>query len=122
MYRFTRALFSRLLVGLSLRITVNKLMRGVHVESKSMGEVLAIDSTIRHATERVRDYIDVAEGFDGREEIMSSDLSRPSVYTPFLRRFTDEAARDLAETAALYNEVRRAHQASAGRSRISLTR
>lgn len=33
----------------------------------------------------------------------------PSVFTPFLRRFTDERARDLSETIALYNEVRAAH-------------
>ena len=37
---------------------------------------------------------------------MSSDLSRPSVYTPFLRRFTDEPARDLAETIALCHQVK----------------
>jgi hypothetical protein len=43
---------------------------------------------------------------------MSSDFSRPSVYTPFLRRFTDEPARELSETIALYNEVRRAHLSS----------
>ncbi|MEY9748885.1 hypothetical protein ABIF65_008259 [Bradyrhizobium japonicum] len=40
---------------------------------------------------------------------MSSKLPRyipPSPFTPFLRRFTDERARDLSETTALYNEVR----------------
>lgn len=40
---------------------------------------------------------------------MSSSLppfQPPSPYTPFLRRFTDERARDLSETIALYNEVR----------------
>jgi hypothetical protein len=40
---------------------------------------------------------------------VSYDPPRPSVYTPFLRRFTDEPARDLSETIALYDEVRRAH-------------
>lgn len=46
---------------------------------------------------------------------MSSKLpkySRPSPFTPFLRRFTDERARDLAETVALYNEVRTTHVGS----------
>jgi hypothetical protein len=33
----------------------------------------------------------------------------PSVFTPFLRRFTDEPALDLSETIALYHEVQRAH-------------
>jgi hypothetical protein len=36
----------------------------------------------------------------------------PSPFTPFLRRFTDERARDLSETIALYNEVHTAHRAS----------
>lgn len=36
----------------------------------------------------------------------------PSVFTPFLRRFTDERARDLSDTIALYNRVKAAHEAS----------
>lgn len=46
---------------------------------------------------------------------MSSKLppyQPPSPFTPFLRRFTDEAALDLAETRALYNEVRSEYRAS----------
>jgi hypothetical protein len=43
---------------------------------------------------------------------LSSDPLRPSVYTPFLRRFTDEPARDLSETIALYREVARTHRGS----------
>lgn len=38
--------------------------------------------------------------------------SRYSVYTPFLRRFTDEPARELSETITLYREVRHAHENS----------
>lgn len=43
---------------------------------------------------------------------MSSKLPRyvpPSPFTPFIRRFTDERARDLSETIELYDEVRAAH-------------
>ena len=43
---------------------------------------------------------------------MSSEYVPPSVFTPFLRRFTDERARDLTETIELYNQVRSAHFAS----------
>jgi Type IV secretion-system coupling protein DNA-binding domain len=39
-------------------------------------------------------------------------FDRPAVYTPFLRRFTDEPARELSETIQLYNTVRAAHLAS----------
>jgi hypothetical protein len=35
-----------------------------------------------------------------------SDEYKPYVYTPFFRRFTDERARDIAETEALYTSVR----------------
>jgi hypothetical protein len=38
--------------------------------------------------------------------------SEHSVFTPFLRRFTDEAARDVEDTNALYATVRTAHQRS----------
>lgn len=37
---------------------------------------------------------------------------KPSTFTPFLRRFTDERARDLSELRALYREVRALHHAS----------
>lgn len=37
---------------------------------------------------------------------------KPSVFTPFLRRFTDERARDTEETYALYNDVRAHYVAS----------
>lgn len=36
----------------------------------------------------------------------------PSVFTPFWRRFTDERARDLADTIALYHDVTAAYRAS----------
>ena len=41
---------------------------------------------------------------------MPSD--RPSVFTPFFRRFTNEGQRELDETVALYEEVRRAVSSS----------
>ncbi len=40
------------------------------------------------------------------------EFSGPSTFTPFLRRFTDERARDLGDTKALYNRVRSLHHAS----------
>ena len=46
-------------------------------------------------------------------KLLSSDYVPPSVFTPFLRRFTDERAHELSETIALYDEVRTMHFASA---------
>ncbi|HEV2560716.1 MAG TPA: hypothetical protein VGT78_01120 [Rhizomicrobium sp.] len=37
---------------------------------------------------------------------------KPSAFTPFFRRFTDERARDLADLRALYQQVRALHYAS----------
>ncbi len=37
---------------------------------------------------------------------------RPSAFTPFLRRFTDERARDLSELRSLYRQVQALHYAS----------
>src|SRR5437899_11392569 len=48
---------------------------------------------------------------DGRK-LLSSEYQPPSVFTPFLRRFSDEAAHDLRESIALYKEVRSEHARS----------
>lgn len=40
------------------------------------------------------------------------DDFKPSAFTPFLRRFTDERARDLSDTQALYARVRALHRDS----------
>ena len=43
---------------------------------------------------------------------MSKAPPLDSVFTPFIRRFTDERARDLEGLRALYHEVRKMHFAS----------
>jgi hypothetical protein len=53
-----------------LKITVYKLMRGVHVRCKNMNEVLVAKSAIVEAAENLRAYLDVAQSFDGTEEIL----------------------------------------------------
>jgi hypothetical protein len=40
------------------------------------------------------------------------ETSRPSVFTPFMRRFTDERGRDQSDTIEIYQRVRRLHDAS----------
>lgn len=46
------------------------------------------------------------------KKLLKFEPPRPSVYTPFLRRFTDERAHDLAETIALYRRVTARYRAS----------
>jgi hypothetical protein len=52
-----------------LKITVYKLLRGVHVRCKSMGEVLVAKNAIVEAGQNLRTYLDVAQTFDGTEEV-----------------------------------------------------
>ena len=65
-----RAGLSAATAALSLRVTIDSLMSGVHIECKSMDELLAAERAIREAAENLRAYIIVARTFDGREEII----------------------------------------------------
>jgi hypothetical protein len=53
-----------------LKITVYKLMRGVHIRCKDMDEVLVARRSIVEAAENLRTYLDAALSFDGTEEIL----------------------------------------------------
>jgi hypothetical protein len=44
-------------------------MKGVHVECKSMAELLGAEQAIVEAGEKLRVYLDTAATFDGREEV-----------------------------------------------------
>ena len=54
---------------LSLRITVYSLIKGVHVECDSMEELLEAEIAIDQAGQNLRNFLDHAATFDGREEI-----------------------------------------------------
>jgi hypothetical protein len=69
-YRLGRASFSTALAALSLRITVSSLLRGVHIECESMGELLEGEDAIITAARNVKQYLETAATFDGREEIL----------------------------------------------------
>jgi hypothetical protein len=58
------------MASLSLRVTVYSLMKGVHVECKSMIELLGAEEAIADAGKNLRTYLDTAATFDGREEIL----------------------------------------------------
>jgi hypothetical protein len=68
-YRFMLACISLLRMKLALRITVKKLIRGVHVESRSLKEVLDVEKAIIEAAGDLRAYLEVAGEFDGSEMI-----------------------------------------------------
>jgi hypothetical protein len=70
LYRLGRASVSAAMTALSLRITVDSLIQGVHVECKSMDELLAAENAIREAANNLKGYLETAVTFDGREEII----------------------------------------------------
>jgi hypothetical protein len=69
-YRLARAGASAAMASLKLRVTVASLMGGVHVECKSMDELLGAEKAIVEAAENLRAYLDTAETFDGRETVL----------------------------------------------------
>lgn len=58
------------MAALSLRITVTSLISGVHVECKSLEELLGAEKAIQIAATNLKNYIDVAGTFDGKEEVI----------------------------------------------------
>ena len=70
LYRLGRASVSAARAGLSLRVTIWSLLAGVHVECKSMQELLEAENAIVSAAQNLKSYLETATTFDGREEII----------------------------------------------------
>jgi len=64
-----RALLSFLLGFLFIRITLAKLIKGAHVESRSLDKILAAKNAIERSAGDLKAYLEVAETFDGREDL-----------------------------------------------------
>ncbi|KRQ15333.1 hypothetical protein AOQ71_10055 [Bradyrhizobium manausense] len=69
-YRLARAAVSATMAALSLRITVDGLIRGVHVECESMDELIGAEQAVREAATNLKGYLEEAATFNGREEIV----------------------------------------------------
>jgi hypothetical protein len=67
-----RALFSFLFGFLFIRITIAKLARGKLIESKDLVLVLQAKEAIEETARYLKEYLTVAETFDGREELFES--------------------------------------------------
>jgi hypothetical protein len=67
-----RALFSFLFGFLFIRITIAKLARGKLIESKDLILVLQAKEAIEETARYLKEYLTVAETFDGREELFES--------------------------------------------------
>src|SRR5581483_6212393 len=69
-WKLGRAAVSAARASFALRVTVDSLLAGVHVECKSMEELLEAEQAFREAKENLEAHIEVARSFDGREEII----------------------------------------------------
>jgi hypothetical protein len=56
--------------ALSLRVTVNSLMSGVHIECKDMNELLDAEDSIRQAGLNLKNEIATATSFSGQEDVI----------------------------------------------------
>ena len=69
-WQLSRAGVSAARTAMALRITINSLLNGVHVECPTMEELLDAEGHIRGAAHSLKAYIDIAKTFCGAEEIV----------------------------------------------------
>jgi hypothetical protein len=68
-YHIGRAVVSGTISKLSLRVTYNSLIKGVHVESRSMSELSDAEEAILNAARYLKMRIEKGQTFDGREQL-----------------------------------------------------
>lgn len=69
-YRLARGYASMALSALSLRVTVDSLTRGQHIECKDLDELMGAEAAIVDACKNLKAYLETALTFDGREEVV----------------------------------------------------
>ena len=65
-----RGLASAAMMALALRVTVDSLMSGQHIECKDLDELLGAEAAITEACRNIKAYLETAVTFDGREEVI----------------------------------------------------
>ncbi len=65
-----RGLASAAMMALSLRVTVDSLVSGQHIECKDLDELLGAEAAIMEACKTIKTYLETAVTFDGREEVV----------------------------------------------------
>lgn len=70
LWKTARGLASAAMMALSLRVTVNSLMSGQHIECKDLDELLGAEAAIVEACKNLKGYIETALTFDGREDVL----------------------------------------------------
>lgn len=67
------------LAGMNLNISIEGLERGTHVECKSMDELLGAESAILTACNNLKEYLETADTFDGREVVIDYSEAKPAI-------------------------------------------
>ena len=70
LWRNARGSASAAIMALSLRVTVDSLMGGQHIECKELDELLGAEAAILDACKSLKNYLETALTFDGREEVV----------------------------------------------------
>jgi hypothetical protein len=65
-----RGLASAAMMALTLRVTVDSIIGGQHIECKDLDELLGAEAAIVDACKSLKAYLDTALTFDGREEVL----------------------------------------------------
>ena len=65
-----KAALSSARLALSLRCTVDSLVKGQHIECKDVAELIAAEAAITEAAHTLKGYLEAAVSFDGREELV----------------------------------------------------
>jgi hypothetical protein len=70
LWKNARGLASAAMAALSLRVTVDSMVSGQHIECKDLNELLGAEGAIRAACGNLKGYLETAVTFDGREEVV----------------------------------------------------
>lgn len=70
LWKNARGLASAAMMALSLRVSVDSLMSGQHIECKELDELLGAEAAILDACKSLKAYLETALTFDGREEVV----------------------------------------------------
>ena len=70
LWKNARGIASAAMMALSLRVTVDGLMSGQHIECKDLDELLGAEAAILDACKSLKAYLETALTFDGREEVV----------------------------------------------------
>ncbi len=70
-YRYGRGMLSAAMAGLSLKVTIDSLSSGQHIECKDLDELLALRGRFVKLVSNVKAYLGTAQMFDGTEEVIA---------------------------------------------------